>query len=154
MRLIIYDLMWVVSKEYNFIMGRPVLIVGQKEARKRILLQTIEPFLKNGLSVNKAISEAKIHNSELYKYMQEDTEFRDKIERSRNFTAIILSNALFKELLEVVKRQKEVGILVGEDRKFLWKLIKSNKNTRQEWGRARISEFDPEQEIEKMRISS
>lgn len=135
-------------------MGRPILTTRQKDIRKRELLQTIEPFLKSGLSVNKAISEAKIHNSELYKYMQEDCDFRDKINTFRNFTAIILSNALFKELLEIVKKQKADGILIGEDRKFLWKLIKSNKNTRQEWGRRNVSDYDPEREIERVKAIS
>lgn len=152
MRLIIYDLTRVISKEYNLIMGRSVLTIEEKKLRKDLLLQKIEPFLKSGLSVNKAISEAKIHNSEFYKYMQEDSEFRDKINTFRNFTAIILSNALFKELLEIIGRQRDMQILSGEDRKFLWKLIKSNKNTRQEWGRSRISAFDPERAIERMRI--
>lgn len=133
--------------------GRPVLTFEERELKKQQLLQKIEPYLKTGLSVNKALREAKIHNSEFYKYMEEDEGLRDKIAQFRNFTTVILNNTLLKELLEIVEKQKTTQILEEEDRKFLWRLIKSNSNCKQEWGRNKVSEFDHEREIEKVRAN-
>ena len=85
--------------------GRPVLTPEELKEKKTKVLQKIEPYLKSGLSVNKALREAQIANSEFYAYMREDEDFRERIDTFRQFTAVLLNNALVSELQNVIKKQ-------------------------------------------------
>ncbi|MDP2693115.1 MAG: hypothetical protein Q8O88_05760, partial [bacterium] len=85
--------------------GRPWLTEEQKAQRKDCLLQKLEPYLKSGLSVNKALREARIHNSEFYNYMREDRLFGEKVRHFRDFISILVNNILFRELMSIVEKQ-------------------------------------------------
>src|SRR3989344_1771479 len=95
--------------------GRPPLTEEQKAQRKEYLLQKIEPYLKIGLSVKKALREAKIHNSEFYKYMAEDEFFRDEVARFRQFISVLVNNALVHELINIVNKQNHNEPLSKDD---------------------------------------
>lgn len=142
--------------------GRPESTPEEKEARKTLLLQKIEPYLKSGLSTRKALLESKVANSEFYRLMDEDEGFREQIETFKNFTSVLLNNAIVRELQDILQRQngfidengKKVKSqkLTRDDRKFLqWYAVTSN-STKQEYGeRKDISFFDPEAEIQKIK---
>lgn len=70
--------------------GRPWLTVQQKTQRKEYLLRKIKPYLCTGLSINKALNAAKIHNSEFYKYMKEDRLFGEKIAHFKNYISVLV----------------------------------------------------------------
>lgn len=137
--------------------GRPQSTPEEVKARKDLLLQKIEPYLKTGLSVNKALGEAQIANSEFYRYMEEDEGFRERITVFRNFVPVLLNNILVGELMDISARQNPAkGIkknkLTKEDKEFLWNFAKLSNLTKGEFGeRKHIDLFDPEAEIQKVK---
>ncbi len=138
--------------------GRPSIT----EEDKRIMLQKLEPYLKSGLSVRKALLEAQVPNSTFYRLMDEDEGFREQIERFRNFTAVLLNNAVGRHLQAIIQKQngykEKDGTVVPptklnrEEISFLeWFALNSNL-TKQEFGeRKDITMFDPEAEIQKVK---
>ncbi len=135
--------------------GRPEL--SQQE--KNEMLQKIEPYLKCGLSVRKALLEVKIPNSTFYRLMEEDGYFREQIGRFRQFTAVLINNALVRELQFIIEKQNGSEIrkirpqpLNKDDRAFLqWFALNCNQ-AKEEFGRReRIDMFDPEAEIQKVK---
>lgn len=139
--------------------GRPHLTEAQKAERKEYLLQKLEPYLKSGLSVNKALCETKIHNSEFYKFMAEDEFFRDGVSRFRQYIAVLVNQAIVTELFAIVEKQNgneakniDPQPLSKDDIKFLmWFALNSNL-TKEEWGRREnINLYDPEAEIQRVK---
>lgn len=133
--------------------GRPLLTQEQKAQRKTDLLQKLEPYLKSGLSVNKTLKEAKVFNSEFYKYMAEDELFRREIERFKQYISILVNYALVHELMTIVDKQNHNEPLLKEDVKFLWWFALNSNLCREEWGRRdniNLS-FDPEEAIQRVR---
>lgn len=135
--------------------GRPRLTPEQISERKSRLLQKIEPYLKIGLSVNKALHEAKIFNSEFYKYMGEDEFFRDEVSRYRQYISVLANQIIVTELFRIVEKQngrETTQPLSKEDHKFLWWLVKHSNLCKEEWGRRKnVNLYDPEEEIQRLR---
>jgi len=140
--------------------GRPSLTQEQRDQRKAELLQKVEPYLKTGLSVNKALRETRIANSEFYKYMDEDEFFREKISLFRQYIPILLNNILIRELHIIAQKQNGnplKGIspqpLSRDDRDFLFKFALKSNLTKEEWGnRDQVQLFDPEVEIQRVKV--
>lgn len=135
--------------------GRPPIT----EDQKKDILHKVEPYLKSGLSVRKALSEAKIPNSTFYHLMNEDEHFREQIDTFRNFVSVLLNNTLVRELMTIIDKQNgnearniKSQPLNRDDIAFLqWFALKSNL-TKEEWGdRENVSLFDPETEIQKVK---
>jgi hypothetical protein len=138
--------------------GRPPI----SEDDKRLMLSKLEPYLKTGLSVRKSLLEAKIPVSNFYKVMNEDDWFRQQIEAYRQFTSVLLNNAIVGELQSIIKRQNgytdESGKyhkpekLNKEDKDFLWKFALTSNLTKGEFGeRKDLKIYDPEAEIQKVK---
>lgn len=135
--------------------GRPQIT----EDEKRIILLKIEPHLKSGLSIRKAVSKAQISRATFYRIMEKDQEFRDQIDRFKQYISVQLCKAIYNELKYISDKQKgdkEKNIapqsLDKEDVKFLmWYAMNSN-STKEEWGRREtITPYDPEEEIQKLK---
>jgi hypothetical protein len=139
--------------------GRPYLTEAQKAQRKENLLQKLEPYLKSGLSVNKALHEANIFNSEFYKYMAEDRLFGEKVAKYRQYISILANQAIVTELFAIVEKQNgneakniKPQPLSKEDVDFLWWFALNANVCREEWGRRQtFSSFDPEIELQRVR---
>jgi len=142
--------------------GRPKSTPEEIKERKNLLLTKIEPYLKTGLSVNKALGEAQVANSEFYRYMSDDEDFRERINAYRNFTPILLNNAIIKHLQDIIQRQNgytdksgkkvEAEKLRKDDIAFLQWFALNNNLTKGEYGeRKSIDLFDPEAEIQKVK---
>lgn len=134
--------------------GRPWLTDEQKTRRKEYLSQNLEPYLKSGLSVNKALKEAGIANSEFYKYMSEGGLFGEKIRHFRNFISVLVSSALVSHLMDIAKRQmgyEQPQGLSKDDVDFLcWFALHSNHTAEMYGRRVRESSFDSNEEIQKL----
>src|SRR5579872_1614536 len=132
--------------------GRPWLTDEQKTRRKEYLVQKLEPYLKIGLSVNKALKEAQIANSEFYKYLSEDRLFGEKIQGHRNFISVLVSAALVNHLMDIVSKQTErTEGLSKQDVNFLcWFATHSNHTTEEYGRRVRNSSLDADEEIQKV----
>lgn len=139
--------------------GRPPV----SEQEKNDIVHKLEPYLKSGLSISKALLEAGVPRSTFYKLMDEDEGFRDKIGQFRNFVAVLLNNAIVGELQAIIKKQQgytdpvtkkfvKPEKLKKEDREFLWKFALNSNLTKQEFGeRKDVNLFDPEAEIQKIK---
>ena len=129
---------------------------------KQKLVRQLEPYLKSGLSISKSLLEAGVARTTFYKLMDEDEAFRDKINQFRNFTPVLLNNALVGELQAIIKKQNgwtdDKGKkhppekLKKEDKEFLWKFALTSNLTKGEFGeRKDVNLFDPEAEIQKIK---
>lgn len=139
--------------------GRPPLTPEEKNQKIQEMSQKLEPYLKSGLSVRKALAEAQISKDMFYRMMDEDEGFRDKIDTFKNFVSVLLNNTLIRELQSIIEKQngnETKGIkpqrLDAIDIGFLkWFALNSN-STKEEWGeRKDVTLFDPETEIQKVK---
>ncbi len=139
--------------------GRPRLTEEQKTQRKTYLFQKLEPYLMTGLSVNKALREAKVLNSEFYKYMKEDRFFGEKIAKSRQYIGVLINQAIVTELFRIVEKQNgneakniQPQPLSKEDIDFLFWFALNSNLCREEYGRREnVDLFDPEFEIQRVK---
>jgi len=134
--------------------GRPRLTEAQKIQRKEYLSEKLKPYLMSGLSVNKALRETKVANSEFYKFMSEDRLFGEKIAQFRQFIGVLANQAIVHELFAIVEKQNRNELLSKDDREFLWWYAINSNLCREEWGRrTSVSsyDFDPEIEIQKVK---
>lgn len=135
--------------------GGPWLTIEQKAKRKELLLLKIQPHLMTGLSVDKALTAAKIHNSEFYKYMSEDRLFGEQVASFKNYIPVLVCKIFATELMEIAKRQKEnhsKGLsLSKQDINFvMWFAVHSNLTIEEYGKRIKSNYFDPEAEIQKV----
>lgn len=128
-------------------MARPQITLESKN----ILVQKLEPYLKSGLSLKKACSYAQVSRSTVYYLMDKDEEFLDTIRRFEQYLSVIISNALTKQLLVIVKKQNEGKELSRIDLRFLQWMALHNNQLIEEYGRRnKESVYDPEAELHRI----
>jgi len=138
--------------------GRPPL----SEEAKNDMLSKLEPYLKSGLSLRKALIEAGIVPATFYRIKRADPSFDSKIARFQQYLSILLNSSFIKHLHEIVRKQAgytnadgtnaSPKTLDGSDLAFLqWFATKSNL-TKEEYGdRTTVNTFDPELELQKLK---
>ena len=127
--------------------GKPVTTQEQKDE----MVRKLEPYIKSGLSIRKALSEAQVPRSSFYDLMTEDDEFADQINRFRNFVSVLLNNSIVRELQDIIKKQNEGIKLTKDDKEYLWKFATTSNLAREEFGeRKDIGLVDPEVELNKI----
>ena len=128
--------------------GRPP--ITQQE--KNLILHKLEPYLKAGLSVKKALVQAQVPNSTFYKLMAEDREFMENIRRFQQYLSIFLSNVLAQHLFDIALKQSRGEKLLWQDLKFLFWFSLNSNATKEEFGRRTNSQqnYDPELEIKRI----
>lgn len=132
--------------------GRPPLTPEERALKIQEMSQKLEPYLKSGLSVRKALAEVKISKTDFYRMMDSEEGFRDTINRFRQFISVLLNNAIVHELMVIVKKQNRNEPLSKEDRQFLFWFALNSNGTKEEYGRREnISLYDPEAEIQKIK---
>lgn len=136
--------------------GRPQLTEDQKVRRKEYLLLKLEPYLKSGLSVNKALREAKVFNSEFYKYLSEDRLFGEKIELFKQYLSVLVNKVIVTELFRIVEKQNGNENMLPqplsktEIDSLIWFALNSNV-CGEEWGRRQKPDsYDPEMEMQRL----
>jgi hypothetical protein len=133
--------------------GRPPLTNHQIHARKDEILSKLEPYLKSGLSLNKALRETKIANSEFYKYLNEDELFGEEVSKFKQYISVLVQTAIFRELLYIVHSQSHKSYeCTNEERQFIMNFALRSNLTKEEFGRLqKNSDINPEQEIQKLK---
>lgn len=138
----------VTKKEGNEGAGRP----PTSEEDKKIMLQKLEPYLKSGLSVRKALIEAAIPSSTFYEIMRTDKEFLEQIDRFRQFVAVLANSALVKHLQDIIRRQSSNEKVTEKDIAFLQWFALNSSLTKEEFGeRKDVNLYDPEAELQKLK---
>lgn len=94
----------------NFNSGRRPIQQDQKE----LFFQKMVPYLQSGLTVNSACLQTGISKSTIYRLMNSDTIFRERIEASRNYLSILVSRAMVRELHRIAEKQQLRLERVGE----------------------------------------
>jgi hypothetical protein len=125
--------------------GKPPLVDEEVDS----IFRKLEPYLKKGLSLNKACLEAQIPKSTAYDLYREYEEFAERIDACKNYYSILISDIISIELNRIVEKQKKKESLDSNEVKFIqWVALNSNA-TRREFGR----EYDPipEEVLEKER---
>ena len=127
--------------------GRPEIT----DEEKKSILQKLEPYLKSGLSVRKALLEAKIPNSTFYMLMDRDEEFLEQINLFKQFVSVMLNSSIVNQIHDIISRQSKGETLLREDVEFM-KWFATNSNlTRDEYGeRKEVGTYDPEAEIHRI----
>lgn len=132
--------------------GRPALTDEEKD----LIFRKLEPYLKSGLSLNKACLNAQIPKSTVYEQIKKDTIFADKIETAKQFFSIAVSNVVTENLRKILQTQETIKgdinkRLPKDDLEFIKWLALNSKNTKEEFGsRADVYVFDPQAEIQKI----
>lgn len=127
--------------------GRPEIT----EQEKQDILSKLEPYLKSGLSVRKALLEAGVANATFYRLMDRDEGFREQINRFKNFVAVLLNNAIVRQLQGIIKKQNDNVALTKEEQGFLQWFATNSNLTREEFGeRKDIGIYDPEAELHRL----
>jgi hypothetical protein len=104
------------------------------------------------------LREAKIANSELYKYLQKDEFFGEKIELFKQYLSVLVNSVIVRQLQIIVEKQngdETKGIkpqsLSKLDIKFLQWFATNSNLMQEEYGRReKVSVYDPEVEIHKL----
>lgn len=127
--------------------GRPETTEGEKQE----MLSKLEPYLKSGFSVRKALIETGISNATFYRLMDRDERFREQINRFRQFVSVLLNNSIVRQLQDIIQKQNGKIPLNDKDISFLQWFATNSNLTREEFGeRKDIGIYDPEVEIQKL----
>ncbi len=125
--------------------GKPTLVDNEVDS----IFRKLEPYLKKGLSLNKACLEAQIPKSTAYDLYREYDEFAERIDACKNYYSVLISDIIWTELARIVGKQQKKEVLDNNDIKLVqWVALNSNA-TRHEFGR----DYDPipEEVLEKER---
>ena len=70
-----------------------------------IIFRKVEPFLKCGLSLHKACLQAQIPKSTAYDLYKKNKAFSERIDTSRNYYSVLVTNIVTKELERISSKQ-------------------------------------------------
>lgn len=115
--------------------------VSKNKLKHKEMVSRLAPHLKAGLSIRKALLEAKISRATFYRYMQNDAGFREQIKHLGNYNNVLMHNAFFRQLITIVSKQsgnlkkgEPPQKLEKEDVKFLQWYVLNHKLCREEFG--------------------
>lgn len=128
-------------------MARPRFTAEDKE----IMVRKLEPYLKIGLPLSRACSEALVSRSTVYYFMNQDEWFLNKIRRFQQFISVLVNNAIVNELVTIVAKQNAGIELNKRNIRFLkWMALNCNLMAEEFGRRQTFSYYDPEWEIQKL----
>lgn len=111
--------------------GRPALSEKQVDA----IFLKLEPYLKAGLSINKACLKAKIPKSTVYDLKYSNVGFAEKIEISQAHQSILITEIISNELEFIKKKQKSDEGLTRDQIKFVQWVAMNSRTTKEEFNR-------------------
>ena len=113
-----------------------------------LIFRKLEPYLKKGLSLNKACLEAQIPKSTAYDLYREYDEFAERIDACKNYHSLLVGDVFTRELEKIVEKQSQGESLLVSEVKFVQWVALNGKATKDEYGRKDIP-IMPEEEREK-----
>lgn len=118
-------------------LGRPALSNKQKD----LIFHKVEPYLKAGLSLNKACKQAQLPPSTVYDLYSENREFAERIDIAKNYYSVLVSSIITNLLEAIYKKQNKSpkNKLTSEEIRFIQWVALNSHATKEEFG-ARIEE--------------
>lgn len=124
--------------------GRPSLT----EEEKDVIVQKLEPYLKAGLSLRKACSEANIPKSTVYDLKEKDKYFSDKLAVFQQYLSVLVSNISYQIITRIHAKVDKGENLTKHELDYLKWFALNSKITQEEFGkRMEIEIPDPEERI-------
>ena len=94
------------------------------EEQRQIILESIQPYLELGYSLNKACILAEVEPSTVYKWLEKDEALSKKVASWRN----MVSAVAVKNIVDTIKGNEEAGIKPDIENSKWW-LSKKEKET-------------------------
>lgn len=138
--------------------GRPKTSEEQKDE----MLSKLEPYLKSGLPLRKALLEAGIVPATFYRIKRSDPSFESKIAIFQQYLSVLFNSSIVKHLHYIVRKQagyQEADgtivppkVLDKDDLSFMFWFGLNSNLTKGEYGnRTAVPLFDPEAELQKLK---
>lgn len=89
-----------------------------------IIFRKLEPHLRSGKTLNKALLLAQIPKTTVYKYYGLNDEFTEKIDAARAYTSVLVNDFFFRKLADIMAKQNEQSIV---DKQYKEKKITRKK---------------------------
>lgn len=120
------------------------------ESRKKEVVQKLEPYLKMGLSLRMACTEAEVPRRTVYDWMSKDESFLHQIQVFQQYLSVVTSNAIVHQLFGIIQKQNSNVPLTDSDLNFLKWFVLNSTATKEEFGKRNqiVSIFDPEAELQ------
>lgn len=84
-----------------------------------LIFRKLEPYLKKGLSLNKACIEAQIPKSTAYDLYKEYDKFAEKIDSCKHYHSLLIGDVVTKELEKIAEKQNKGQNLSIQEIKFI-----------------------------------
>lgn len=127
--------------------GRP----KHTELEKEAMLRKLEPYLKCGLSVNKACLESGVPKSTIYDLITIDDVFSEKIRVLQQHLSVLFSDATYRIIKQVADKAKINGKISKPELEFAKWFGMTARATKEEFSeRKEVGFYDPEAEIKRL----
>ena len=110
--------------------GKPAI----SEIEINMIFRKLEPYLKTGISLNKACLMANVPKSTVYDLYRENLQFAEKIDASKNYLSVVTSSIIFNELERIFQNQKSGVSANRDDHRFVQWFATNHKVNTEEYG--------------------
>ncbi len=120
----------MIVKERTTKSGKPSL--SDKETD--LIFRKLEPYLRVGLSLHAAALKSDVPKSTVYDLYDENKEFAEIIDATKQYFTVTVNDAIALELKEITDKQSINVPISIDDRRFLQWLALNNKQMREYYG--------------------
>lgn len=114
--------------------GKPVI----SEIETNMIFRKLEPYLKTGVSLNKACLMANVPKSTVYDLYKENFQFAEKIDTSKNYLSIVTSNIFYTEIERIKNLQSDNKVIDKNDLHFIQWFTLNHKSGSEEFGKQAV----------------
>ncbi len=114
--------------------GKPFLTQEEIDTTFRKL----DPYLKTGVSLNKACLMADIPKSTVYDLYRENLQFAEKIDTSKNYLSIVTSNIFYTEIERIKNSQLNNSSINKNDLNLIQWFALNHKSNSEEFGKQTV----------------
>ncbi|MBP9817483.1 hypothetical protein KBC75_01845 [Candidatus Shapirobacteria bacterium] len=118
--------------------GKPT--ISQNEID--IIFRKLEPYIKTGLSLNKACLVANVPKSTVYDLYNENADFAERIDTAKNYLSVITSDIFFSEIERIRNDQNKHKQIDRDDLRLVQWFALNHKINREEFGDIAIKTND------------
>lgn len=102
------------------------------------IFHKLDPYLKTGVSLNKACIMANVPKSTVYDLYRENLQFAEKIDTSKNYLSIVTSNIFYTEIERIKNSQFDNKPVNKNDLNFVQWFVLNHKSGNEEFGKQAV----------------